>query len=500
MDRAATQALNYERLEKLASLAPPDVQKTYFDVSAIESHQVTPAQANWKDSLRKYLEDARLLEEPWTARIAVTLDKKRLVQTTKLDLEHFSVAVIFLLPTLLKKRQLPVKDQLRVLFPERQKKTVFVMLDTEIFWDGPFLCVTDWIRMQNLSHSDAAFTEATRRAELIQQECVWQGVERIYLPDFLDVTHAAGECRELSGWLGSLRGTLSLFAIANVVELESKRTQLTFWGVNKREIALNSLGLLNENMADGCSALYSWVYREVPHPAAALRISRNLVAQQLGPDPESNVRTLEVRLPDISASAKANYAAFMQERLKDFFELGKEISAYTNSEAEYLYKVLGDLNDSLRKSLFTTLGVVGGALLSTTAAQLNPMTYTAILVAYGVFLVFFNVWYLPHEAAGEVAEHLRRFRNSTDPYREFLSADQRQEVFEKIPLQNQAKFVKTRRLVRGVNCALAGVILCLSSYDVASIAKYFRFVPTWGLGRAINWFFGWFFAHAIHSL
>src|SRR5207244_10179747 len=171
--------------------------------------------------------------------------------------------------------------------------------------------------------SDAAFTEAARRAELIQQECAWQGVERIYLPDFLDVTHAAGESRELSGWLGSLRGTLGLFTIANVAELESKRTQLTFWGVNKRQITLNGVGLLNENMADECSALYSWVYRQVPHPTAAFSISRNLVAQQLGLDTESNVGTLEVRLPDISASAKANYAAFMKERLKDFFELGK---------------------------------------------------------------------------------------------------------------------------------------------------------------------------------
>lgn len=489
LDKFTVENLNHERLERAAALVPPHLQKVHFDVSALGSHELVLTHDAWKENLRKYLEDAQLLEEPWTARITVTLDKKAVVQETHLQTKNFDVIPIFLVSTLLNKQRLPIADQLRALFPARQKKSVFVMLDKEIFLDGPFLCFTDWGHIEDVSYSGAPFLDATKRVEIIQQECSWQGSDRVYLPDFLEFKRTTGNLPEVMDWLQSLRGALGLFAIANVTVFESKRTELTFWGIGKRQVTLNGTGMVNKKTAEGSHALYSWVYQEVPHPNAALRISRNSVSQHLGSDPESNIGMLETGMPDIMASAKANYAAFVQEKLEDFFELGKDISSYTTSAAEYLYKTLGDLNESLRKSVYATLGVIAGTLVSTTAVQLNPMTYTVILAGYGLFLLFFNGWYAPRVATAEFADHLRRFRNRLEPYREFLSKEQRHEVLEEVPLQNKTRFIRTRRLVQAVNCVLAGLVLCLSGFDVPSIAKSFRFVPTWALGRAVDWVF-----------
>jgi hypothetical protein len=487
MGRSVVENLDYESLERAMSLLAPQPQKVYFDVSALPSHQIVPGEPTWRDGLRTYLSDARALEEEWTARLSVTLDKTWFVEEAHLDTARFSVVAICRLSTLLHNRQLPVQDQLHALFPDGHKKTVFVVLDSEMFCDGPFLCLTDWAHIRNVSYSIEAFTRSTERAEMVHQECSWQGVDRVYLPDFLDITHTVGESPELSGWLLSLKGALGLFAIANVTQVEGAQARLTFWGINKRQIALNGTGPLSQSAAESSDALYSWVYRDVPHPNAALRISRHLLAQQLGPDPESNVGALEALLPDALASAKANYAAFVQEKLKDFFELGREISRYTDSAAEYLYRMLGDLNESLRKSVFTTLGVIGGTLLSTTAVQLNPMTYTLVLVGYGAFLFFFNVWYLPRVTTMEFSEHLRHFRARIEPYRDFLNPDQRREVFEEVPVRNGRRFAKTRKLVRIVTGALAGVVLCFSGFDVPRVAKSFVFTPTWALGRTISW-------------
>ena len=240
-------------------------------------------------------------------------------------------------------------------------------------------------------------------------------------------------------------------------------------------------------MSEMCYGLYSFVYREAIHFGAALRIARNLVAQQLSAQAEGNLNVLQARLPDIIASAKANYAAFVQEKLKDFFTLGKEISNYTIGAAEYLYKTLSELNDSLRKSVLTVLGVIGGALLSTSAVQLNPLTYSTILASYSVFLFAFNVWYLPSNAARDFADHLRHFQNRVEPYREFLSHDQQREVFEDIPGRHRERFANTRRLVCLVNGALAAFVFCLSGFDISRLAKSFVFVPTWSLGWGIDW-------------
>lgn len=358
LDRPTVEKLSVERLERAAALLPPDLQKVHFDVSALGSHELVLSQDTWKDNLRKYLQDAQLLEEPWTARIAVTLDKKTVVQESHLDTENLDVTPVFLVSTLLKKRLLPLADQLHTLFPRAQKKKVFLMLDKEIFLDGPFLCFTDWQHIKDVSYSEAAFIQATKRVEIVQQECSWQGSDRVYLPDFLELERTVGDLTEVTEWLRSLKGVLAFLAIANVSLLESKQTQLTFWGIGKRQVTLNGTGMVSKKTGEGTDSLYSWVYKEVPHPNAALRISRNSVTQYLGPDPERNVGILETRMPDIMASAKANYAAFVQEKLADFFELGKEISSYTNSSAEYLYKTLGDLNESLRKSVLATLGVI----------------------------------------------------------------------------------------------------------------------------------------------
>ena len=217
--------------------------------------------------------------------------------------------------------------------------------------------------------------------------------------------------------------------------------------------------------------------------AAALRLAVRKQAQAN----RSEIRRLQAHLPDITASAKANYAAFVEEKLKDFFTLAKEISNYTIAAAEYLFKTLSELNDSLRKSVLTVLGVVGGALLSTSAIQLNPLTYSTVLASYSVFLFGFNVWYLPSNAARDFADHLRHFRSRVEPYREFLSAEQRREVFDDVPRQHRERFAKSRKLVCLVNGTLALFVLCLSGFDIPRLAKSFVFVPTWPLGQGIDW-------------
>lgn len=485
--KAIAEKLRADDLEPALTVADPELQRVFLDVSALATHEINCNVPGWKDGLREYLQDARQLEEQWTATLTVTIDKGGIIRKSGLDVSHFHVVPIFVLSTLLNKRKLPLREELQALFPSRHKKTVFVLFDTEIFWDGPFLCLTDWARLTDVGYSEGSYDKAAERIEMIQQECSWQGLDRIYLPEYLEFTRTAGGSLELVDWLRSLKGALGLFALANVTELQAGRTQLTFWGMGKRQIALNGTGVVNNKTAEGSHALYSWVYREVPHPSAALRITRNSVAQQLGSDPAANVGVLEVRLPDVVASAKANYAAFVQEKLKDFFQLEKEISSYSNWAAEYLYKTLAELNDSLRRSVFTTMGIIGGTLLSTTAVQLNPMTYTLILASYGLFLLFFNVWYLPRVATTEFSEHLRRFRSRIDPYRQFLDTEQRREILSELPLRNEQKFKATRRLVRGVNGVLATLVVCLSGYDVPGVAKSFRFTPTWSLGRAISW-------------
>src|SRR5579859_5873517 len=233
---------------------------------------------------------------------------------------------------------------------------------------------------------------------MVQQECSWLGIERVFLPDFFELTSCSGDMDQIVAWMNSLRGSLGLCAIANVSEF-SAQTRLSFWGTARRQIVLDRPAFLNGVIAEENVALYSWAYQEAIHLSVALRIARSLVAQSLNSGAEGSLGILQSRLPDIIASAKANYAAFVQEKLKDFFTLGKEISNYTIAASEYLYRTLSDLNDSLRKSILTVFGVVGGALLSTSATQLNPLTYSAVLATYAVFLALFNVWYLSGSAS-----------------------------------------------------------------------------------------------------
>lgn len=492
LDRASALEFDPLRLERAMAILPDELQKVHFDISALESHLVGLAEDTWKESLRRYIEDARPFEEPWNARVTATFDKNAVIRETRLDTGHFEVVPIFMVSTLLNKRHLPLAEQLQVLFRSREKKTVFVLLDSEVFLDGPFLCLTDWNRITNVTYSEQPFISATKRIDMIQQECSWQGTDRVYLPEFLEFETQSCGLPDLMGWLESLGGALGLLAVANASTLENKRTQLTFWGMGKRQIVLNGMGVPSKQTAEGSRALYSWIYHEVPHPNAALRIARNSVAQYLGPEPEANGRKLESNLADIMSSARANYALFVQEKIEDFFELGKEISRHTNSVAEHLYKTVGDLNASMQKSVLATLGVIAGAFVSTTAVQLNPMTYTSILIAYGLFLVSFYIIYLPRITTAEFSDHLRRFRNQLEPYREFLSYEQQRKVFDDVPAQNEATFRRTRRVLRSVNGILAATVLILSGFDVPSIAKSFKFVPTWVLGHAVKWFW----AHA----
>ena len=479
-------ALEFDKLEAAISLVPPDLQKIYIDISVLKSHEIIPTDTGWKNSLRQYLDDASSFEEQWTARLSVNFDKKAIIRESHLDQAHFHVVLIGLSATLLEKRQFPVAVQLHELFPAPNKKTVFVILDSNIFCDGPFLSFADWEHLGSVTYSPESFTAALEPIELIRQQCSWHGVQRTFLAELPRFTQTSKESPALMSWMLSLEGILGLAAIANVADFDNRQVRLVFWGNAKRQILLSG-DLLNENTATGTRAIYSWIYHEVAHPNAALRIVRNLVARQLSSAADNSPLILESQLPDILASAKANYAAFIDEKLNVFFELGKEISSYADSATESLYKTLSELNESLRKSVFTTLGVIGGALLSTNAVQLNPLTYTFILSAYGLFLCFFNVWYLPRMTTMEFCERLRRFRDGIEPYRAFLSPEQRQEVFENIPRQNGRRLKRTQRLVRVANGALVGVVLSLSGFDVPKVAKFFVFAPTWPLGRAIDW-------------
>lgn len=489
LSKSAIENLDYSQLEQLIHLVPPQLQTVFLDISALASHKIDPANAQWKEQLRTYVDDARVLEEQWTGRLSITLLKSAFVAASRLDSNNFKVVPIFLSQTLFTLRDLPLKDQLQQLFPDRDKKTVLVLFDSEIFFEGPFLCITDWDHLNDVSYSAEVFVDSARRVELVQQECSWLGMTRIYPPELADLTQRFGNRPELTLWLSALKGVLSLFAIMNVTDLRPSETHLTLWGARKRQLTLYGVLVLDNVTADRTYQLYSWIYREVPHPSAALKITRNLLAQQLDADSDGGLGALKDCLPDVMGSAKVSYAAFVQEKLKDFFILSKEISGHTTASVDYVYKALVELNESLRKSVFTVLGVVGGALLSTSAVQLNPLTYTMILAGYALFLVFFNVWYLPRNATMDFTEHLRHFRGRIEPYREFLSPEQKQEVFEDMPLQNRRKFEQTRTLVRVINGVLAGGLFCLSGFDIPRVAKSFTFVPTWALGRGIEWLF-----------
>ena len=50
---------------------------------------------------------------------------------------------------------------------------------------------------------------------------------------------------ELLSWLISLKGLLSLCAIANVTAMDGKQTHLIFWGNTKRQLALTGATALN---------------------------------------------------------------------------------------------------------------------------------------------------------------------------------------------------------------------------------------------------------------
>jgi hypothetical protein len=485
--RDAIKELNLERLAGALALAEPCLQIAFFDISVLPSHEIKPSNSQWKSDLEKYIHEAQPFEEDWKATVSLTLSKPKIVEKSGLPADRFLVKPFFHTSSLLGKAHSPLKDQLRTLFPDQNKKSVLILLDNELFYDGPFLCITDWRHLERVTYSPDRLKTETDVMETLREECTWRGLDSIYLPEFLEVTQIEGSDPELLHWLSSLKGTLGLFALANVVEVEDKRTQLTFWGLNKRQVVLNGTGHLEGPTSLQARAFYSWVYREIPHRVSGLRISRNLLAQSLGQEAGENLELLATRLTDLLASARANYAVFLEEKLKDFFELQKEIASYVSTDAEYVYKKLRELNDSLSRSVVTTLGFVGGALLSTAAVQINPLSYAAILVCYASFLIFFHVWYVPREAGNEFSEHLRRFRSRLQPYKEYLDASQTEELFSKLPNTNEERFEITRRLVRVINSLTAIGVLLLSGYDIPKVAKSFTFEPCWALGRVISW-------------
>ncbi len=108
-------------------------------------------------------------------------------------------------------------------------------------------------------------------------------------------------------------------------------------------------------------------------------------------------------------------------------------------------------------------------------------------MCYASFLIFFHVWYTPNAASNEFSEHLRRFRSRLEPYKEYLDASQKQELFLNLPKANEEKFTRTRRLVRGINGLTAVGVLLLSGYDIPKVAKSFTFEPCWALGRVVSW-------------
>src|SRR5579859_7301302 len=187
LDRTAVENLDLIKLENVVTLAPAEAQKVFLDISALPSHEIAPADPDWQHTLRRYISDAHLLEEPWTALLRITISAESVVRQTALDTALFQIIPVFLRRTLLDKRQLPFKEQLAILVPDRQKKTVFVVLDSDLFCDGPFVCITDWMRLTDISYAAAVFDKAAARSDMVQQECSWLGIERVFLPDFFEL-------------------------------------------------------------------------------------------------------------------------------------------------------------------------------------------------------------------------------------------------------------------------------------------------------------------------
>jgi hypothetical protein len=185
------------------------------------------------------------------------------------------------------------------------------------------------------------------------------------------------------------------------------------------------------------------------------------------------------------ASAKANYAMFMEDRLDRFFELQKEISIHTSADADSLFRKISELNTRLLTSMVTTLGLVLGALLSTATKDVNGLAYSALLVLYSIYVAALHVWYLPSSATNEFLDQARQLEKRLEPYRQFLDSQQVNELFIKIPSANKKRFEGTRSVVRIVNGMTAFFIFLLSGFDMKSLARSFSFEPAWGLGRWI---------------
>jgi hypothetical protein len=485
-------ALDIWKLDAALSLFRPECLRTYFDISSLPSHRIESADSTWQESLYRYMDDARPLRENWTSGLTMMIDKSAIVRATNLPPDQHAVRLFFLTSSLLELRKLPTAEQLKKLFPDPWKKTVCVILDKEVFCDGPFICVSDWDNLRRVGPLPPAVSSVVRETlGTVREQCTWRGFQGEYLPEFIETVPTDKGDKDFLAWLSGMGVLLSLVAVANAAEIHENKAELTFWGYAKRSIVLNGAVSVSEGFARQSKALYAWVYHQVPHPLAALRIIRNLLAQNLGEDPSRNSALLISRLPDVLASAKANYAAFVQDKLDDFFELRKEISNYTTADAEYVYKKVADLNDYLLKSLITTLGLVVAALLSAAAAQISPLAYSAVLVAYSLYVGVFHVWYLPSAATTEFQQHVRRLAGRLQPYKEFLDPGQIQELFRDTPATSQKAFARTRTVVRLANAIIAVLICCLSGFDFRALARSFAFEPTWALGKAILALLAW---------
>jgi hypothetical protein len=485
--------IDISKLDAALSLFGPESLKAYFEASALSSHKIERAESAWQESLRRYLNDARPLEENWTSSLRIHINKSALVDATGLSPDQHVISLFFCTSNLLGLRKLSMADQLNKLLPDPRKKSVFVVLDEDVFCDGPFICVTDWENLRRVTPlTGTAASAAPLTIEMVREQCTWRGLERDYLPEFVQTVLADKPDRAILEWFARIRTLLSLFSIANAVEVDQNRAELTLWGYAKRSIVFNGATAVSADFARDSTAVYDWVYHDVPHRVVALRIVRNVLAQNLGDEPLTNSVLLPTKLRDVLASAKANYAVFIQDKLENFFELSKEIANYSSANVDYVYKKIADLNEYLLKSMITTLGVVLGALLSASAAiNISPLAYSSIFILYALYVAVFHVWYLPSAAAMEFREHLQRFVGRMEPYKEFLDPKQVQEIFREMPRNNEKAFGKTQTLVCLTNAVTAALIFCLSGFDIRSLAQSFTFNAVWALGKGLLILVSW---------
>src|SRR5262249_3959058 len=153
-----------------------NAQRVYVTATIAQSLTLAPTTGDWKRELTDYIEDASRYEEDWTAELSVVISKRAIADSAGLDPKRHRVVPVFLQDTLKKVAAFPIPKQLEWLFPEQDRKTVLLLLESAAaFADGPFLSITDGDHVRNVTYSEDRVAAISETREPIGSECSWQG-------------------------------------------------------------------------------------------------------------------------------------------------------------------------------------------------------------------------------------------------------------------------------------------------------------------------------------